>query len=335
VPRRPGDEVLLFDDGRRDAMTALAKVELEAEFDDSPVEIRPLSPERQERFDRLKLKVRQGVFETGMALLEIRHERLYSGTHSTFKEFLGDESGLSRAYAYDLIRGAKAYAAIAAVSAIADTEDAESVPLPTAEGQVRPLAALPADQQVAAWKAAVDEAGGKAPSGRQVRAAAAKVAPDRVKPPRTKAERGIAEGRRVGAIPEGAEVTVILGSDKPRAEPEPAEEPETDEQWLESLPARAKLSATSRFFFDIAALAYRKHMDIREDFRNRMRPITDAAKRQGKGRIGPWMSRHFDYLKMSHPLDWLACSVCEGTGNRPIIGDCPQCRGHGYHVPRG
>ncbi|WP_242051724.1 hypothetical protein [Nostoc sp. FACHB-280] len=47
--------------------------------------------------------------------------------------------------------------------------------LPTAEGQVRPLTKLETQQQQEVWQQAVEEAGGKVPTGRVVKDAVQKI----------------------------------------------------------------------------------------------------------------------------------------------------------------
>jgi hypothetical protein len=142
----------------------------------------------------------------------------------------------------------------------------------------------------------------------------------------------VAEGRRNGTIPADAvvEVTEPKGPTAGDISAEPP--PQTDEEWLATLTERTKLAEHIRKRFDTEALAFRAVSGFRRAFAAACRPITNAAKAAHQGHIGPWMDRHFGYLKMNDPAHWRACGDCSGSGNLPLIGRCPSCHGEGYHV---
>ncbi|WP_242054704.1 hypothetical protein [Nostoc sp. FACHB-190] len=100
----------------------------------------------------LERRVERAFFEAGKALMELRDRRLYRSTHTTFEEYCKDRFGYNRSRSYQLIDAA----------AVVDI-------LPTAEGQVRPLAKLEPQEQQEAWQTAVEETGGKVPTGRIVK----------------------------------------------------------------------------------------------------------------------------------------------------------------------
>jgi protein gp37/N6-adenosine-specific RNA methylase IME4 len=106
-------------------------------------------------------------FDVGNALRVIRDGRLYRATHPTFADFCAEHWDLSRPRAYQLIDAA---AVVAAVSTTVDIA-------PANEAQARPLTRLPAEQQPAAWRLAVDGlAPGEAMTARRVEDAVRAVA---------------------------------------------------------------------------------------------------------------------------------------------------------------
>jgi hypothetical protein len=172
-----------------------------------------------------------------------------------------------------------------------------------------------------ARQAEVSDASGGVPTSKQVKAAVAKVAP---KPDPVEA------AKAAGIIPEGAAVE-IDGPDSEDTGPAPAAPELPDAEWLETLPARKDLSDVRRPYFDAEALAFRAATPLRLKFARGCKPITNRAKKQ-TSHIGPWMARHFRYLKINDPSRWVACAECGGTGEVPIIGRCPPCNGDGFHV---
>ncbi|MBW4689858.1 MAG: hypothetical protein KME40_33445 [Komarekiella atlantica HA4396-MV6] len=118
----------------------------------------------QEQSDRLRLerKVERAVFEAGKALMELRDRRLYRSTHKTFDEYCLNRFGYNRSRSYQL------------VDAAIVIDNLQKCPqfvaiLPTAEGQVRPMTKLEPQQQHEVWLTAVEQAGGKVPTGRIVK----------------------------------------------------------------------------------------------------------------------------------------------------------------------
>lgn len=120
----------------------------------------------QEHSDCLHLerKVDRAFFEAGKALMELRDRRLYRSTHRTFEEYCHDRFGYTRIAAAAVIDNLL-------TNGLQNSEISqdERQVFPTNERQVRPLVALEPQQQVEAWQSAVEEAGGKVPSGRIVK----------------------------------------------------------------------------------------------------------------------------------------------------------------------
>ena len=138
----------------------------------------------EEARDRLHLerKVERAFYEAGKSLAEIRDRRLYRSTHQTFEEYCADRFAFTRRRPYQLID-----ASIIVDNLLSEetqmctnrtqNDDSEETQmctnrtqiLPTSEWQVRPLTKLEPEQQREAWAKAVEQAGGKVPSGRIVK----------------------------------------------------------------------------------------------------------------------------------------------------------------------
>jgi hypothetical protein len=135
----------------------------------------------QEQRDRLHLerKVERAFYEGGKALMELRDRRLYRSTHRTFEEYCKDRFGFERRHPYRLMEAAGVVDNLIKMCPIwtqnesesnaATVESAQTQILPTSEGQVRPLTKLEASQQQEVWRQAVEQVGGKVPSGRVVK----------------------------------------------------------------------------------------------------------------------------------------------------------------------
>lgn len=105
--------------------------------------------------------------EVGNALLKIRDERLYRATHKTFDDYCRDRWSMASRHANRLIDGAFVVCNLGPMG-----------PTPTAERQVRPLTKLEPEKQTEAWAKAVESAGGKTPTAKQVEAAVDEISDD-------------------------------------------------------------------------------------------------------------------------------------------------------------
>lgn len=136
-------------------------------IDVAAVEVPELTQE--ELRDRLHLerKVERAFYEAGKALMELRDRRLYRSTHRTFEEYCKDRFGYSRDAAYLKISATEVYENIQKFLPTIGRQ----IPMPTNERQLRPLAKaeLEPNKQASVWEQAVDQVGGKVPSGRVVK----------------------------------------------------------------------------------------------------------------------------------------------------------------------
>ncbi|MBW4430098.1 MAG: hypothetical protein KME50_38630 [Nostoc desertorum CM1-VF14] len=136
----------------------------------------------QEISDRLHLerKVERAFFDAGKALAELRDRKLYRSTHKTFEEYCKQRFGYTR-----IAASYKIAAATVMDNLLTNGLQKEEIAtgelqtpkmltnglqiLPNNERQVRPLVSLEPEVQREAWQKAVEEAGGKVPSGRIVK----------------------------------------------------------------------------------------------------------------------------------------------------------------------
>ncbi len=131
--------------------------------------------EESDRFN-LERKVERSFFIAGSALMELRDRRLYRSTHATFEEYCRSRFDYTRRRPYQLIEAAQIYQNL-----IDKCEQIVHI-LPTKEGQVRPLSQLDKEEQASAWSTAVEEAGGKLPTGRIVKEVVQRIK-DKTQPP--------------------------------------------------------------------------------------------------------------------------------------------------------
>jgi hypothetical protein len=125
--------------------------------------IAPLTTEEESDRNLLERKVERAFYEAGMALMQLRDRRLYRSTHATFEDYCRDRFDYTRRRPYQLIEAALIY------DNLIDKCAKILHILPTKEGQVQPLSQLDRESQPLAWSTAVEEAGGKVPTGRIVK----------------------------------------------------------------------------------------------------------------------------------------------------------------------
>ena len=128
-------------------------------------EPQPLSENEQQERERLEKQIVDSFYQAGVALRELRDRKLFRSTHRTFEEYARDILGFSRIRLYQLMGAAQVY------ENIRENVNAPLTFLPTTEYQCRPLVKLTQEEQVEAWKIAVDLAGEKTPTSAAVRQA--------------------------------------------------------------------------------------------------------------------------------------------------------------------
>ena len=117
---------------------------------------------------------RESFFKVGGALQEIRDSRYYREEFATFDEYLAKRWGFNRNYASMMITAAEAGSELLTIV----SSSGRSLRIePERETQVRPLKKLPPVERQAAWSAAVEIAGGCAPTEAQVRQAVRQLNP--------------------------------------------------------------------------------------------------------------------------------------------------------------
>jgi hypothetical protein len=108
----------------------------------------------------------KNFLEVGQALMRIQKSKLYRESYATFELYCRDRLGISRPYAYNLIGSAEVFE---------DLSSIEDIPSkPANEAQTRCLIGLPKENRIAAWKQALERAGGEPVTARLVRDVAVK-----------------------------------------------------------------------------------------------------------------------------------------------------------------
>ena len=115
----------------------------------------------------------QSFWQVGMALKNIREQELYKKAgYKSFETYCQARWDMKSRYAYDLSGSAEVFNNIKLCANAHSLTGNNSQILPITEFQVRPLTKLnTTEEQVAAWKYAVEEAGGEQPTAAQVTAA--------------------------------------------------------------------------------------------------------------------------------------------------------------------
>ncbi len=127
-----------------------------------------VTPARKAALARCERAIRKGLarfFEVGAALMEIRDERLYLDTHTSFGAYCRERWSFSKQRGLQLIW---------ASDVVADLATGVACPVPESEAQTRPLLPLPGPQRREVWQEATDQAGGAQPTSAAVAAIAAR-----------------------------------------------------------------------------------------------------------------------------------------------------------------
>lgn len=301
--------------------------------------ISPMSAEENADLARLERRMRaniQGFHEFIADLTEILDRKLYRDRYASFEEYCAERWKMSRAHGYRHVVTHRIIADLAGATV-----------LPMNESQARPLQPLPAPLRREAWDAAVQGAGGKTPTQKQVREAVARIAPEtapapaprRAPEPPVRVDYGpklSAADKKVMAdvVPEGVQVVEVVAAPLPVPDA-PAVTPAylmSPEEIVESCPALADLPDATAARFRADALLFLEAGPLRDAFREGWKPLKAAALKAGKSHIGPHMAAVTRFLEAADPRHWKACQPCQGTGAVELLGKCPECRGHGYTI---
>ncbi len=133
-----------------------------------------------------------GFYEVGFALIKIKDNRLYRDKYKTFEEYCRERWAFETSYANRLIKASYVIDNLKSdddgFKNDHDADQGQIVPvrtnwphdvvsskLPTTESQVRPLSKLPNDMQKKAWQLALNSAGDKRVTAKDVSRAVSKV----------------------------------------------------------------------------------------------------------------------------------------------------------------
>ncbi|MBF0277283.1 MAG: hypothetical protein HQM13_05825 [SAR324 cluster bacterium] len=134
------------------------------------------SSETEATFEQCETVIREGLqsfVEVGRALLRIREKKYYQAQYGNFADYCQARWNLGTSRVYQLINATyvmdnlSAHTQMAGISSSADLPHYESH-FPRIESQVRPLSRLSPEQQIEAWKTAVERAETEYPTGKEV-----------------------------------------------------------------------------------------------------------------------------------------------------------------------
>lgn len=132
---------------------------------------KPLTTSEETEFSVHEFTIAHGIstfIKVGNALAAIRDQRLYRNDYGTFEEYCRERWKISKTHANRMIGAADIAEDLTPIGVI-----------PNSESQLRPLAALPAEQRREAWQMASQESGKEQPTARAIQKAVQTVAKPR------------------------------------------------------------------------------------------------------------------------------------------------------------
>jgi hypothetical protein len=282
-------------------------------------ELSALTAIESERLSYCEMTISAGLgsfYEVGLAILEIRDNHLYRGTHSTFESYLNQRFSISRRRAYQLMDATKVVTEIQDVTPGENGQDLRTTVHNMPEGAIRPLTTLPEGERAEAFREASQSAGDRPPTAKEVQKAVNRRKP---KPEPTPEESNVQE--------------VLKDAREAAAERAAIKDEVSDENWVQSLPLSGELSGIRLRIFQVDALLFRAMEHDLHALRTKHVP-----KRRKIGQ-GEFRFRAINFLSTPPPNQWALCPPteyggCGGTGEVELIGECPRCHGRGYWIPR-
>lgn len=309
-------------------------------------QVDPLSEEESKRLSEIEAEVDKGMdsfIHISSLLLEISEKRLYRASHKSFTAYV--EARFN-------IKGRLGWYQVAAAGVNRALANQGVTNLPRTEFQARPLSSLRNEPEklAQAWEVANEIAtseGVQEPTADHTARAVARVTgkpeptPATPAPSPSPAPTPVDSAKSNGTIPANTEVSTTEVSDNGNGEGDdiPAESiPDIemrDDRWLAQFPLDSRLKGLPLKRFKAAALAYRWLASARVTFiRTVLTPIIKEAKRDsGVKELDPYLHRLRYGLTAPAPDKWVACDVCNATGQVPTIGGCTSCHKAGFIVP--
>ncbi len=153
----------------------------------------------------------------------------------------------------------------------------------------------------------------------------------------TAPEEAVREGKKVKEKKKAAKAAA-----KPKANGKPDAEPNaepvrkatdmTDDEWLTTHCGKILEALPFKSAFRRDAILYRRISDKVIGFRTATKKALGEAKKPGEN--GQFFANIFRIVRASHPMNWLICDGCNGTGHVPDdkTKSCTRCLGGGYKV---
>lgn len=159
----PDPEVVSFDVLDPELNERKTVDHIDKPFKDEPLadsERTPLSDQEAATLQKCKRVINSGFkafVDVGWAFSLIMRQKLYRQTHKRFAEFCDEILGMSYRRAYQLRDSAEFIERLKRLNDCSKKGGASELPMPKNENQIRPLAGLPPDEQLEAWKEANEE----------------------------------------------------------------------------------------------------------------------------------------------------------------------------------
>ena len=128
---------------------------MNAELIDAP---QALTTDEEEQLARCESEIEKGMAQVWLTLAHIYESKLYRA-YGQWEDYCKARWGREKSRAYQWLDASRVYIALNSQSTNGGLQ------LPTSERQMRPLAALPPDEMLDVWQAALEKASGTTPSG--------------------------------------------------------------------------------------------------------------------------------------------------------------------------
>lgn len=267
----------------------------------------------------IRLKALEGVIESGkkafievgMALTEIRDNRLYRKSFDTFEAYCQERWSFSRNFAHMQINAAE----------IA-SEMLTTVNIPN-EKTAREFVSIPKEQRKEVAETAkkiAAEKGRDTINSRDVKEAKqAKQSKPEPKPSITPHKVEVIE-------PDADAEPIIVPTPLP---PEPKPITQDVETWLASLDLMKQLSGIQKRKFEAAARLYFAYSQDLQELGGRLRRRIARFETIERSR---YLSRIMVSFDINDPSFWLLCGHCKGSGWNRTTSECSTCGGDGFQI---
>lgn len=267
----------------------------------------------------IRLKTLEGVIESGkkafievgMALTEIRDNRLYRKSFDTFEAYCQERWSFSRQFASLQIQSAELAQSLSTI-----------VDIPN-EGTAREFVSVPKEQRKEVAETAkkiAAEKGRDTINSRDVKEA------KQAKQPKPEPKPSITP-HKVEVIEPAPDAEPIIVPTQLSPEPKPITQ--DVESWLASLDLMKQLSGIQKRKFEAAARLYFAYSQDLQELGGRLRRRIARFETIERSR---YLSRIMISFDINDPSFWLLCGHCKGSGWNGTTSECSTCGGDGFQI---